>query len=60
MYKNNKVVYSISVEDIQSVSQEKLGRKLTDKEIDKIIRDIDLEWYDEVEALILSNIEGEI
>ncbi len=33
MVTNERILYSINVEDAQTVAEEKLGRKLTDEEI---------------------------
>jgi len=46
----DKIVYSINVEDIQSVAEEQLGRELTEKEVnfvgDRLGDHID--WYDSI------------
>lgn len=46
--KKNKIIYSINVEDVQTVSTEILGRELSTKEIEKIINAIGekINWYD--------------
>jgi len=36
MINNNKVVYSINVEDLQTISKRQLGRMLTDLEIESV------------------------
>lgn len=48
--KKNKIIYSINVEDIQTVSTEILGRELSTKEIEKIIDAIGekINWYDAI------------
>lgn len=46
----NKIIYSINIEDVQTVAEEELGRELTDDELkfveDKIGDYID--WYDTI------------
>jgi len=36
-FDNEDVFYSLSVEDIQNVADQELGRELSDKEIEKVI-----------------------
>lgn len=45
--KNSKIIYSLTVEDIQTVSHETLDRKLSDKEIKIILDSIaeKINWY---------------
>lgn len=45
--KNSKIIYSLTVGDIQTVSQETLDRKLSDKEIKIILDPIaeKINWY---------------
>ncbi|MFQ5602644.1 MAG: hypothetical protein ACE5HS_05195 [bacterium] len=46
----NKIIYSINIEDVQTVAEEEFGRELTDDELkfveDKIGGYID--WYDTI------------
>lgn len=58
--KNNKIIYSLSVEEIQEVALEELGRNLTPDEIQKAIPSIEksIDWYDIIYYSILGNIES--
>ena len=38
--KNNKIIYQLTVEDIQNVANQELGRSLSDAEIESIIEPI--------------------
>lgn len=40
MSKNNKIIYQLTVEDIQNVANQELGRSLSDAEIESIIEPI--------------------
>jgi glutamyl-tRNA reductase len=55
-----KVVYSLNVEDIQSVAQQELHRKLSPKEV-RIVQDEMagyINWYDAIQlAMIDANIK---
>lgn len=57
---NQKLIYSISIEDIQTVAQEELERNLTSEEIasleDSIAENID--WYNAIAIAINHNIEN--
>jgi hypothetical protein len=46
--KEVKIIYSLNIEDIQTVAEENFGRKLTTKEIKKILDTIAdrISWYD--------------
>ena len=48
MKRSNRVIYQISVADIQEVAQGKLERKLTKREIDEVERRLGdlIGWYD--------------
>jgi hypothetical protein len=50
MKDKNEVVYSINIEDIQTVAAEEMGRELTDEEIDKVKYLIGekIGWYDAI------------
>jgi predicted transcriptional regulator len=52
--KNEDIVYSISVEDIQQVAMDELGRKLSTKEVVKIADQIGdyVNWYDAISYAI--------
>lgn len=46
----DKIIYQLSIEDIQNVAEENFGRKLTSKEINKILDPIAdrIPWYDAI------------
>ena len=46
--KENKKIYSLSVGDVQNVSQELIYRKLNDEELSRIIKLIerDIQWHE--------------
>ena len=46
--KNNKIIYSLNVEDIQTVALQEIERNLSSKEIEKIEKSIadKINWYD--------------
>jgi len=52
--KNQDIMYSISVEDIQQVAMEKLDRELTAKEIAKVADAMGnyLDWYNAIDLAI--------
>jgi hypothetical protein len=55
----DKIIYQLTVEDLQNVANEKLNRNLTEEEIklleDKIGDNID--WYETISAAISNNIQ---
>ena len=54
MKDNNEIVYSLNIEDIQTVATQEIERELTDDEIEKI-KDLFAEkisWYDAIAAAI--------
>ena len=55
------VVYSLSVEDIQTVAKEEFGRKLTRPEIELVEHKLGdyIAWYDLVEMTILDTLRLE-
>lgn len=55
------IIYQLSIEDIQKVSKENFGRKLTKKEIKKIIDPIaeGIQWYDIIYCAIKDNLDIE-
>ncbi len=57
--RKNKVFYSLSVEDIQTVATETFGRELSDDEIKKIIEPIgdSISWYEIIEYAIRDILE---
>lgn len=60
--KNNKIIYSISEEDIQTITLDLLERKLTSEEIKKVIPFIEkkINWYDAIADSINENIESKV
>lgn len=56
----SKIIYSLNIEDVQNVATEKLGRKLTKKELkiveDRIGRYID--WYQTIDFAIHDALEN--
>lgn len=57
----NEMIYSVSIEDIQQVAEENFGRKLTSKEIEKILDPIAdrIPWYDAIYESIKDTLEIE-
>jgi len=57
MSKNNKIIYQLTVEDIQNVANQELGRSLSDVEIERIIEPITekIPWYDAIYNAINDN-----
>ena len=60
--KDNKIIYSLNEEDIQTVSLELLERNLTSEEIKKIIPFIEkkINWYDAIADSINETIESKV
>ena len=57
MNDNNKIIYSINIEDVQNVAKQELHRLLTDKGL-KLVEDKIgdyMNWYDVV-AILIGNI----
>ncbi|HEU0291590.1 MAG TPA: hypothetical protein VFR47_02575 [Anaerolineales bacterium] len=54
MKDKSEIVYSINIEDIQTVAVEEMGRELTDDEIDKVKYLIGekIGWYDAILATL--------
>ena len=46
----NKIIYSLNVEDIQSVSLEEIGRELSENEVEAIKEPLaeNIGWYDAI------------
>jgi len=59
MKDKNEIVYSLTVEDIQTVAFEELDRELTDDEIESIIDLIGkkISWYDAIYYAINEKID---
>lgn len=57
----NKIVYSISIEDIQTVAQQEFGRTLTQPEIEIISEKLgnNLSWYDAIQNTINQHLKIE-
>ena len=55
----NNIIYQLTVEDIQNVAEENFGRKLTNKEIKKIIDPIadGIQWYYIIYYAIKDNLD---
>jgi hypothetical protein len=55
----NKIIYQLSIEDIQTVAQQQLGRNLSCNEIEKIKEGIaeKVNWFDAIANSINENIE---
>jgi hypothetical protein len=62
MITNETILYSINVEDVQTVAEEELGRKLTDAEIglveDKLGDYID--WHSAIESALNNTIAEKV
>jgi hypothetical protein len=56
--KNNKIIYSLNIKDIQNVAKEILDRKLNEKEIGVVIDKIGayINWFEIIENAIYQNI----
>ena len=50
----NKVIYSLVIEDVQRVAKDYLKRKLTSAEIERVIEKLPdyIDWYESIEAAI--------
>ncbi len=59
--KKGQVIYQLTIENIQKVAEENFVRKLTSKEIKKIIDPIadSIEWYDIILDAIRDNLNIE-
>ena len=55
--KNNKIIYSLNVEDIQTVANQEIERNLSSEEIGKIRETIaeKINWYNAIADSIQSN-----
>ncbi len=58
--RNNKIVYSLNEQDIQTVSNQELGRNLSSEEIEKIKDAIaeKINWYDAITETINERIHS--
>lgn len=60
MKDRSNIVYSLSIEDIQTVAIQELGKELTDNEIEKI-KDLigeKINWYDAILNSIIEKIDS--
>lgn len=59
---SNKIIYSLNVENVQTVALEEMGRELTDKEIERVVhRLVDyINWYDAITHSIHDEIKPDI
>ncbi|MDZ7625652.1 MAG: hypothetical protein U5J96_14565 [Ignavibacteriaceae bacterium] len=57
----DKIIYQLTIEAIQNVAEENFGRKLTSKEIKKILDPIadSIPWYDAICDAIRDKLEIE-
>ena len=57
--KNNKIIYSLTVRDIQTVANQEIERNLSYQEIEKIIETIadKISWYDAIANSINENFD---
>jgi len=46
--KDEDIIYSLAIEDIQNVAQDSLGRNLSEDEVTKVVRSVEnrIAWYD--------------
>ncbi len=54
MINTGKIIYSLNIEDVQNVAEERFGRKLSDKELEIVEDKIGdrIVWYEIIEDLI--------
>ena len=57
MNKKSKVIYSINIEDLQTVAEQEIERELTDEEIEKVEKRLGdyIDWYGAI-ALTLDEV----
>ncbi|MCL5612378.1 MAG: hypothetical protein M1485_07500 [Chloroflexi bacterium] len=55
MKDKNDIVYSLNIQDIQTVATQEIDRELTDNEIERVIDLIAdrISWYDAINAAII-------
>lgn len=60
--KNNSIIYSLTVEDIQTVALQEIERNLSFEEIEKIKNSFEgkINWYEAIADSINENIESKI
>jgi len=61
MSNDNEIIYSINIEDIQTVAAEELGRLLTEDELKIISNELGeyINWYDAIVAALIHHIKTE-
>jgi len=54
MFSGDKVIYSLNVEDVQTVAREEFGRELTGRELKFVEEEIGgyINWYDIISLVI--------
>ncbi|OHB70893.1 MAG: hypothetical protein A2W17_09170 [Planctomycetes bacterium RBG_16_41_13] len=59
---NSQIIYSLTIEDIQTVALQELERKLSSQEIEKIKNPIaeKINWYEAIADSINENIKSEV
>lgn len=52
---NDRIIYSLTVSDIQNVAQKETGKELSNEELDIIIENINknINWYDTIAAALV-------
>ena len=57
--KKNNIIYSLTVEDLQTIASQEINRELTDNEIEEIKDKIaeKINWYDAISNAINERIE---
>lgn len=60
--KNSKIIYSLTIEDIQTVALQEIERNLSSEEIEKIKDSIEekINWYDAIADSINENIKSKV
>jgi hypothetical protein len=58
MKNEDKIIYSISIEDVQQVAKEEFGRKLKPRELKIVENEIGdyFAWYDSIESCLCDKI----
>lgn len=59
---NNKIIYSLNVENVQTVALEEIGRELTDKEIERVVERMKeyINWYEAITFSMHDEIKPDI
>lgn len=60
MDEDTRVMYSLCIEDIQTVAEESFGRRLTKTELDVVEEELGdyVQWYDSIYWAIANNVDG--